>query len=162
MTQKTMTQKNPTQKHILDGYKIIDFTQYLAGPSATRLMAEMGALSDREVYAEQQSRTRMCARAIVDIRMHQGRFSFEQAVGFYMNNAGMNKSGATYEATRNSMYPGSAVIYLVGCDAIHDLRREMRSLQGDQFKLRDFHDKFLSYGSIPVALIAKTMLEEAR
>ena len=32
-----------TQKHILDGYKIIDFTQYLAGPSATRLMAEMGA-----------------------------------------------------------------------------------------------------------------------
>jgi crotonobetainyl-CoA:carnitine CoA-transferase CaiB-like acyl-CoA transferase len=32
-----------TQKHILDGYRIIDFTQYLAGPSATRLMAEMGA-----------------------------------------------------------------------------------------------------------------------
>ena len=32
-----------TQKHILDGYKIIDFTQYLAGPTATRLMAEMGA-----------------------------------------------------------------------------------------------------------------------
>jgi crotonobetainyl-CoA:carnitine CoA-transferase CaiB-like acyl-CoA transferase len=32
-----------SQKHILDGYKIIDFTQYLAGPSATRLMAEMGA-----------------------------------------------------------------------------------------------------------------------
>ena len=31
------------KKHILDGYKIIDFTQYLAGPSATRLMAEMGA-----------------------------------------------------------------------------------------------------------------------
>ncbi|MBQ0799297.1 MAG: CoA transferase [Porticoccaceae bacterium] len=28
---------------ILDGYRIIDFTQYLAGPSATRLMAEMGA-----------------------------------------------------------------------------------------------------------------------
>lgn len=30
-------------KPILDGYRIIDFTQYLAGPSATRLMAEMGA-----------------------------------------------------------------------------------------------------------------------
>lgn len=28
---------------ILDGYRILDFTQYLAGPSATRLMAEMGA-----------------------------------------------------------------------------------------------------------------------
>ena len=32
-----------SSKAILDGYRIIDFTQYLAGPSATRLMAEMGA-----------------------------------------------------------------------------------------------------------------------
>ena len=32
-----------SSKPILDGYKIIDFTQYLAGPTATRLMAELGA-----------------------------------------------------------------------------------------------------------------------
>ena len=30
-------------KAILAGYRVIDFTQYLAGPSATRLMAELGA-----------------------------------------------------------------------------------------------------------------------
>ena len=30
-------------KHILDGIKVLDFTQFLAGPSATRVMAEMGA-----------------------------------------------------------------------------------------------------------------------
>ncbi len=128
---------------------------------ATDLMAEMGALSAREVYAEQQTRTRMCSRAIVEIRLHQGRFSFEQAVDFYVKNAGMNEGGATYEATRNSMYPGSAVVYLVGCDAIHDLRAELSSLQGDRFRLRNFHDEFLSYGSIPVALIAEAMLEGA-
>jgi crotonobetainyl-CoA:carnitine CoA-transferase CaiB-like acyl-CoA transferase len=29
--------------HILDGYKVIDFSQVLAGPALTRLMAEMGA-----------------------------------------------------------------------------------------------------------------------
>jgi len=29
--------------HILDGYKVIDFSQVLAGPTVTRLMAEMGA-----------------------------------------------------------------------------------------------------------------------
>ena len=29
--------------HILDGYKVLDFTQVLAGPTVTRLMAEMGA-----------------------------------------------------------------------------------------------------------------------
>ena len=30
-------------KHVLDGYKVLDFTQVLAGPTATRMMAEMGA-----------------------------------------------------------------------------------------------------------------------
>lgn len=30
-------------RHVLDGYKVLDFTQVLAGPTATRLMAEMGA-----------------------------------------------------------------------------------------------------------------------
>ncbi len=30
-------------KHVLDGYKVLDFTQFLAGPTVTRLMAEMGA-----------------------------------------------------------------------------------------------------------------------
>jgi crotonobetainyl-CoA:carnitine CoA-transferase CaiB-like acyl-CoA transferase len=30
-------------RHVLDGYKVLDFTQVLAGPTVTRLMAEMGA-----------------------------------------------------------------------------------------------------------------------
>jgi len=30
-------------KHVLDGYKVLDFTQYVAGPTATLMMAEMGA-----------------------------------------------------------------------------------------------------------------------
>jgi crotonobetainyl-CoA:carnitine CoA-transferase CaiB-like acyl-CoA transferase len=29
--------------HILDGYKVLDFTQFVAGPTVTRLLAEMGA-----------------------------------------------------------------------------------------------------------------------
>ncbi len=28
---------------ILEGLRVLDFTQYLAGPTVTRLMAEMGA-----------------------------------------------------------------------------------------------------------------------
>ena len=29
--------------HMLSGLKVLDFTQYLAGPTVTRFMAEMGA-----------------------------------------------------------------------------------------------------------------------
>ena len=58
------------------------------------------------------------------------------------------------------MFPGAALMYLTGTDAIHELRREMSTLQGDTFVLRDFHDRFLSYGSIPVSLIAEEMKRE--
>jgi len=34
---------NSTRKPLLDGYKVLDFTQYVAGPTVTKLMAEMGA-----------------------------------------------------------------------------------------------------------------------
>ena len=30
-------------EHIPSGYKVLDFTHFLAGPTTTRLMAEMGA-----------------------------------------------------------------------------------------------------------------------
>ena len=30
-------------RHVLDGYKVLDFTQFVAGPTVTRLMAAMGA-----------------------------------------------------------------------------------------------------------------------
>ena len=31
------------QKHVLEGYKALDFTQFVAGPTVTKMMAEMGA-----------------------------------------------------------------------------------------------------------------------
>jgi crotonobetainyl-CoA:carnitine CoA-transferase CaiB-like acyl-CoA transferase len=36
-----MTTSSP--RHLLDGYKVLDFTQFVAGPTVTKLMAEMGA-----------------------------------------------------------------------------------------------------------------------
>ncbi len=124
---------------------------------ATDLMSEMGFLSPLEHFAEKQSRIRMCARAIVDVRLHQGRFTLEQAADYYEQHAGMAREAAMGEAVKNSMFPGAAVMYVTGTDAIHNLRTEMSSRQGNRFTLRQFHDEFLSYGSIPVSLISADM-----
>lgn len=127
---------------------------------ATDLMAEAGALTSLEEFAEMRGRTRMCARAIVDVQLHLGQMTLEEAAGFYQEHAGMGQAAALGEAVKNSMFPGAALIYLLGTDTIHDLRRELSAAaarRGVPFVLRDFHDEFLSFGSIPVALIAQEM-----
>jgi len=103
----------------------------------------------------------MCARAIVDVRLHQGRFSLADAVRFYEDYAGMSPAAANTEAVRNSMFPGTALMYLMGSDGIHELRNEIASIEGGRFSLRRFHDTLLSFGSIPVTMIAALMTGRA-
>ena len=79
------------KKHILDGIRVLDFSQHVAGPGCTKMMAEMGAeiiklelapageqirqvglkINDRSVYFIQQNRGKksLC----VDMRTDEGR-----------------------------------------------------------------------------------------
>lgn len=124
---------------------------------ATDLIREAGGLTNLQTLAEHQSRRRMCARAIVDVRLHQGTLSLDQAARFYQERAGMSPAAARGEAVKNSMFPGAAVMYLMGTDRIHSLRKQMERLKGNGFSLATFHDEFLSFGSVPVTLIAHEM-----
>lgn len=125
---------------------------------ATDLMDEIGFLTPLQSLSEAQSRVRMAARAVADVALHTGAMTLEEAAAFYEREAGMEPGAARSEAIKNSMFPGAAMMYLVGTNAIHDLRQAMREREGSAFSLRDFHDAFLSYGAIPTALIARQML----
>ena len=125
---------------------------------ATDLMDEIGFLTPLQSLSEAQSRVRMAARAVADVALHTGAMTLEEAASFYEREAGMDPGAARTEAIKNSMFPGAAMMYLVGTNAIHDLRQGMQARQGSAFSLRDFHDRFLSYGAIPTALIARQML----
>ncbi|MGE0440599.1 MAG: DUF885 family protein [Gemmatimonadales bacterium] len=124
---------------------------------ATDLVAELGLLTPAEREDERRTRRRMAARAIVDVRLHQGRMSLDDAATFYERRAGMPAAAARAEAIKNSMFPGAALMYLMGTDTIHELRRDLAAREGAGFDLRAFHDRFLSYGSLPVSLIAEAM-----
>jgi hypothetical protein len=127
---------------------------------ATDLMGEIGYLSPLERLAELRGRTRMCARALVDVRLHQGRMTLDEAATLYGQRAGMSAAAARVEAVKNSMNPGMALMYMAGRDAIHELRHELARRPGPRFEVRAFHDRFLSFGSIPVALIADALKDE--
>jgi len=124
---------------------------------ATDLMDECGFLTAEERVSEQQTRVRMLARALVDLEFHTGMRSFEEAVALYTAEVGMPASAAHGEAVKNSMFPGTALMYWLGTSQIHALRESERRRLGDAFSLRTFHDTFLSFGAIPVALVARLM-----
>jgi uncharacterized protein (DUF885 family) len=125
---------------------------------ATELMDEVGFLTPLEQLALCHARLRMAARALVDVRVHHGAWTLDEAVAFYRARVGMTEAAARAEAVKNSLFPATALMYLVGTDAIHRLRRELARQPG--FELQTFHDRLLSCGSIPVSHAA-TLLRAA-
>ena len=128
---------------------------------ATDLMDEYGFLTPLERYAEHHARLRMAGRALVDVRLHRGIITLEEAASFYQERIRMSREAALNEAVKNSMFPGTALMYLVGTELIHELRRELVGETYSGLSLCNFHDRFLSFGSVPVSLIAKAMRRRA-
>jgi hypothetical protein len=125
---------------------------------ACDLMEAIGFLTPLERAAQQHTRVRLLARAVVDLSMHAGRMSLDDAAAFYHTRGLMAPAAATAEAIKTSMFPGTAVMYWLGTRGIHDLRKKLQARDGARFSLKRFHDRFLSYGAIPVALISRLML----
>jgi len=126
---------------------------------ATQLMEELGMLTPLEQLSEQHTRVRMLARAIVDIRLHLGRCTFDEAVQYYRDVVGMPVEVATAETTKNSMFPCTAIMYWLGTGRILALRAQLQARRGADFSMLEFHDALLSRGAIPVPLIATLMTE---
>src|SRR5439155_98248 len=122
---------------------------------ATDVMEEIGFLDAFDQLALAHTRLRIAARAAVDVRLHTGHWTLEQAEACYRDDVGMSAEAARTEAVKNSMFPATALMYLVGTTLIHTLRRDLAGTLG--FELRSFHDRLLSYGSVPVALASEAM-----
>ncbi len=125
---------------------------------ATQLLAETDLCTPLERTSARHGRLRAAARAFVDIRLHEGRLSLDDATRLYEQRVGMSSAAARAEAVKNSMFPGAALIYLAGSDLIRQLRARTSAHEGSGFDLRAFHDRLLAQGSLPIALITPEML----
>jgi len=95
-------------------------------------------------------------RVVIDAKLHTGEFTFEQAVDMLVNVAKLERVNAIGEVRRYTQSPTQPMSYLVGKHQILDLRERERQRLGQEFDLHAFHDRLLSYGSIPVPLIAES------
>ena len=127
---------------------------------ATMLTSEYGFNTPLEDYAAVQARRRTAARSVVDIKLHCGDFTLEQAIDYYRTHVGMDEEACVSEAVKNSMFPGGAIMYLYGSDLIYNFREAVRIHKGAEFSVGRFHDDFLSFGSIPAALVKAELERE--
>lgn len=103
---------------------------------------------------------RAVCNTILDIGVHSRDMTKEQAMDLLTHEAFQQQAEAEGKWKRVTLTSVQLCSYYTGFKEICDLREEYKKKMGDKFKLKDFHEKFLSYGSSPVKYIKQMMLNE--
>ena len=100
-------------------------------------------------------------RIILDVRMHRGELTPEEATDFLVEHTGVRAVRAPAPrcaATRTR--PGYQLSYLLGKVLILGLREEERRRRGADFSLLAFHDTLLRNGSLPISFHRRLLAGE--
>ncbi len=103
---------------------------------------------------------RATCNTILDYSVHTKEMSKEDALNLLINEAFQQKAEAEGKWKRVSVTQVQLCSYFTGYTEIYDFREELKKQMGDKFNLKQFHEKFLSYGSAPVKYIKELMLAE--
>lgn len=101
-------------------------------------------------FVQTQDEIWRAARIIIDIKLHFGEMSFNEAVRFLMKEVGMEKENAIAEVKRYTKSPGYQLSYLIGKHLIKKLKREIQEKMGEKYSDKFFHEVILRAGSIPI------------
>ena len=101
---------------------------------------------------------RSVCNAILDYRVHCENMSKQDALKLLMHEAFQQQAEADNKWKRVTETSVQLDSYFIGYKEIIDLREAYKKKMGDKYKLKDFNEKFLSYGSAPVMLIKEAML----
>ena len=148
-------------------------------PSLTRLLADAPEFVEGwAMYSEQLMREqgfdatpahrmmlatdaiwRAC-RIILDIQLHRGEISVDDAIEFLIEQTGFERPHAAAEVHRYTSTPTYQLSYLLGKVLILRLRADEQHRLGNAFSLRAFHDALLWSGSIPVSFHRRLLAGE--
>jgi uncharacterized protein (DUF885 family) len=138
--------------------RVIPFTAYGEGWAlyAEQVAAELGFQDDpydRLGYLTAQMFR--ATRLVVDTGIHQQRWTRQQAIDYMLANTGMPEPDVVAEVERYIVNPGQACAYMIGFLEIMRLREDARAALGDSFDLREFNQKLLEQGALPLALLRR-------
>jgi uncharacterized protein (DUF885 family) len=101
------------------------------------------------------------ARIGVDVNLHTGRWTFEQAVSYFMEGGGLDREAAEGEAAGAASSPSQKISYITGKWQIMRLLGRYRDQQGANYRLGAFHDQLISYGTLPLSVVEWLMFDDA-
>ncbi|MGV3611036.1 MAG: DUF885 domain-containing protein [Fluviicola sp.] len=101
---------------------------------------------------------RTTCNTILDYSVHNLNFSKEKAMNLLINEAYQQQAEAEGKWKRATLTQVQLCSYFTGFTEICQLREDLMKKEGKAFRLKAFHEKFLSYGSAPVRDIRQMML----
>jgi len=117
-------------------------------------MMEQQGFLDKPIQrlARLQAQLWRAARIIVDVSLHTGRMSYEDAVQFMIEKANLEPGDARTEVDRYTQSPTQPMSYLIGKYEIMGIVREYQQ-RNPGHSLLQMHDALLEGGSLPPRLL---------
>jgi uncharacterized protein (DUF885 family) len=117
-----------------------------------RLMKELG-FDDTPThrYIQHTDVIWRAARIILDVKLHRGQMSFDEAVDFLVEHTGFERPAALAEVKRYTSTPTYQLSYLYGREMIDRLKEQVQRRMGPAFNLKFFHDTLIYGGLMPVS-----------
>lgn len=127
-----------------------------------RMMQEQGYLDNDPLFHLVQLKfyLRTISNAILDQGVHVDNLTREQAMHLMTHDAFQQESEASGKWVRAQLTSAQLPTYFVGAQEHFDTRKAAQEKLGDQFNLKAYHDKMLSYGAPPVRFARQLMLDQ--
>ena len=100
------------------------------------------------------------AGAMIDLKVATSDWTRGQAVQFLVRETGAGAQQAQALVAGIALHPGVAIAPLVGRLQLENLLAQYRTRMNARGSLRDFHDRLLSYGSVPFAILGPELLSD--
>ncbi|KPJ61128.1 MAG: hypothetical protein AMJ46_03850 [Latescibacteria bacterium DG_63] len=103
---------------------------------------------------------RTVTNTIIDIGLHTGTMSEEEALELMIHGGFQEESEARGKIVRASLTSTQLVTYFVGLQGVVELEKLYREKVGQDFAPEAFNERLLSFGSPPLSYLKEMVLEE--
>lgn len=127
-----------------------------------QLVCEQGLYNKKEhQFILLRDRLWRALRIVIDVKIHTGQFSFDDAVNLLVEKLGFDVSQAKSEISWYSNAAATPLCYAVGRELILKTREQVLDNSTDNtVAMKDFHDSLLSQGSIALPLVLQSVFGE--